>query len=230
MRRIKSSIVAWSLAGSLTSFAALYFTLPYDRFLDLALAMAFGVTFAATVKYGRDAMAAFRSGKTGGEFLIVAVFAIVCVLLGQRTWGIILRVLNRPDWLVNSPITIAVPWMLFWAISLALVAPDIDREPEEARSGIWKSAALFIGGALAGFVIAASYGVKDRLEVSEISAWPHLASRPSCPAGSVWGSSTKVYHVENSPYRGVVVPRYCFPSVEEAESSGFRPPKGIDHK
>lgn len=225
MKRLKTKVIGLSLLGASASFLALLYLLPYERFLDLALAIAFGVSFAGTIKYGRDALRSLRSGSSGAAFLIVAVFAIFAILLGQRTWGIVLRVLDRPDWLVNSPITIMVPWALAWALSLALVAPDIDLEPDDARSGIWKSVALFIGGALAGFVIAASFGVKGGIELSQLSAWPHLANRATCPPESVWVSSRGVYHTQSSPYRGSVVPRYCFSSAEKAEEAGFRSAK-----
>ena len=219
MKRIKKSFVAWSLLATLVSFPVFYFLLPYERFLDLALAIAFGVCLSATIRYGRDAIVSLRSGRTGAEFLIVAVFAIVSVLLGQRIWGIVLRVLDRPDWLVNSPVTIFVPWMLSWAISLALIAPDVDLEPDDSRSGIWRSAALFIGGALAGFVIASSFGAR-----SEQSALRSLrmASLPSCTSGQVIGTGNKTYHTAESRYRYLVVPRKCFNSEDEAKAEGYR--------
>lgn len=225
MRRLKSSIVAWSLGGVLATFAGLYYILPYDRLLDLALAVAFGVAFAGTIRYGRDALLAARSGKSGAEFLLVAVFAMFSVIMGQRVWGIVLRVLDRPDWLVDSPITILVPVMMSWAMSLALVAPDIDLEPATAKSNLWRSVALFIGGALAGFVVAASFGVKDSIDISRLNAWPQLINRPTCPKESVWVSSTGIYHTYSSPYRGSVVPRYCFESEEKAREAGFKAPK-----
>lgn len=225
MKRIKTRVIGLSLLGAVLSFILLFYALPYDRFLDLALAIAFGVTFSGVIKYGRDAVRSLRGGSSGAEFLIVAVFAIFAILLGQRTWGILLRVLDRPDWLVNSPITILVPWALAWALSLALVAPDIDLEPDDARSGIWRSVALFIGGALAGFVIAASFGVKGGVELSRFSAWPHLANRATCPSESVWVSSRGIYHKPDSPYRGSVVPRYCFSSAEKAAEAGFKRPR-----
>ena len=225
MKRLKSSLVAWSLGGSLVSFTAFFYILPYERFLDLALAVAFGVAFAGTVKYGRDAIRALRSGRSGAEFLIVAVFAMFTIILSQRIWGITLRVLNRPDWLVDSPLTILIPWLLAWAMSLALIAPDIDLEPEDAKTNIWKSISLFIGGALAGFVIASSFSTKDAVEVSRLSAWPHLAHRPTCPRESVWVSSTGVYHTASSPYRTSIYPRHCFSTEDEAKAAGYRPSK-----
>jgi hypothetical protein len=223
MKRLRTSFIAWSFFASTAAFPALLYALPYDRFLDLALAIAFGVSFAGTIKYGRSAILAAKSGKSGAEFLIVAMFAMFTILLGQRIWGILLRVLDRPDWLVNSPITIMVPWYLSWAMALAIFAPDIDLDHEDAKSRIWKSIALFIGGALAGFVVAASFGVKGSLEVSKVSAWPGLTNRASCAAGEpVWVSSNGVYHDENSPYRAQVIPRWCFQTVEEAKKRGFR--------
>lgn len=227
MKRLKSSVAAWSCAFALSSFAILYNTVPYDRLLDIALSLTFGVSLAAVIRYSVDAFKAIRGGKLGAEFLIVAVFSMVLIILIQRTWGIALRVYDRPDWLVNSPVTIFLPWMLSWAISLALVAPDIDGDPPEARSGIWKSVALFIGGALAGFVLATSFKV-SAFEVSQVSAWPQLANRAAClPDKPVWVSSNGIYHVSTSPYRGQVVAKWCLSSVEEAEKMGFRAPKGL---
>lgn len=215
MKKIKKSFVAWSLLLALTSFPVLYYILPYERFLDLSLAVAFGVCLSATIRYGRDAFMAFRSGKSGAEFLIVAVFAIVSVLLGQRIWGIVLRILDRPDWLVNSPVTIFVPWMLSWAISLALIAPDVDLEPDDARSGIWKSVALFIGGALAGFVVAASYSSADTRTSMVFS------NMPVCGPGSVVGTRSKKYHTQDSRYIRLVVPHRCFSTEGEAQKAGY---------
>lgn len=228
MKRIKSSIVAWSLGGSLLLFAGLYYTMPYERFLDFALALAFGVTFATVIRYMPDAFRAARSGKAGAEFLIVAVFSIAVVLLGQRVWGLALRIMDRPDWLVNSPISVLIPWMLSWSVSLALVAPDIDQKPDEAGSSLWRSIALFIGGALAGFAVAASFGARGSLELTQSIEWPQLLNRAQCPSNKpVWGSSSKIYHVENSPYRSMVIPSHCFSTTVEAEQNGFRAPKGM---
>lgn len=214
MKRIKKSFVAWSLLGALVSFAGLYVALPYDRFLDLSLAVAFGICLSATIRYGRDAIVSFAHGKSGADFLIVAIFAIVSVLLGQRIWGITLRVLDRPEWLVNSPVTIFVPWMLSWAISLAMIAPDVDLSPVDARSGIWKSVALFVGGALAGFIVAASF------TAPEAKSAMVTGGVPSC-GGAIVGTRSKTYHTADSRYIKLVVPHRCFSSEVEAKAAGY---------
>lgn len=216
MKRLSRSLVAWSFAGTLVSFVALYFLLAYEKFLYLALAVAFGICLAATYRYGRDALAAFREGKTGGEFLIVAVFAIVFVLLGQRVWSILLTVMERPDWLVNSPVTILVPWLLSWAISLALIAPDLDVDHPDARASIWKSIAIFIGGALVGIVVSTAFA-SDTTQASVIGKTGY----PSCRPGDVIGTGHKTYHTPESRYRMIVVPRRCFATEGEAKAAGY---------
>lgn len=225
MKRLRTSVVAWSLAATLASFGALYYLVPFQKLLDFALALSFGMAFAATARYARDAWLAFRSGRSGAEFLIVAVFSIVTVILLQRAWVITLSVYGRPDWLVDSAVTILIPVLISWAVGLALVAPDIDLEPEEIKSSLWKSAALFIGGALAGFVIATSFSAKG-IKLTELTMYPHMIDRPPCPPDKpVWVSSKRVYHTESSPYRSMVVPARCYATAADAEAKGFRPPK-----
>lgn len=216
MKKISRSFVAWSFAATLASFVTLYFLMPYEKFLYLALAIAFGICLSATYRYGKDALTAFRSGKTGGEFLIVAVFAIVSVLLGQRAWSILLTVLDRPDWLVNSPVTILVPWLLSWAISLALIAPDLDVEHPDARASIWKSIAIFIGGALVGIVVSTAFA-SDAKQAAVIGRTGY----PTCRPGDVIGTGHKTYHTAESRYRMIVVPRRCFSSDGEAKAAGY---------
>ncbi len=219
MKKIKKSFVAWSLIAALVSFPAFYLVMPYDTFLDLALSIALGVCLSATVRYGREAAVALKYGKTGADFLIVALFASFSILLGQRVFSLTLRVLDRPEWLVNSPITILVPWMIAWALSLALVAPDIDMENEESRQQIWKSAALLIAGALVGFVVAASFGPKT--EQTSIGPSVRMSSIPSCKVGQIVGTGRKTYHTPQSRYRYIVVPRRCFDTETEAKAAGY---------
>jgi len=91
-------------------------------------------------------------------------------------------------------------------------------------AGIWKSVAIFVGGALAGFVLAASSGLNNSEESSTPIVFPHLANRSTCPISSVWGSSRRIYHTMTSPYRQTLMPSHCFKTVKEAEEAGFRPP------
>lgn len=223
MRKIKSSIVAWSGIGALISFSVLYQVLPYGRMLDLSLSLAFGAALATVIRYFIDFVRSIREGRAGAQFLISAVFLIALVFLIQRSWVIILSVYNRPDWLVNSSMSIFIPWMMAWAVSLAFIAPDVDDYNSGERGGVWRSLALFAAGAIAGFVLATSFKVT---EVS--SVWPHLTNRAACAKSEeVWVSSNGIYHTKSSPYRGMVVPEWCFEDENQAKEKGFRPPKSI---
>jgi hypothetical protein len=224
--RMRTSLVAWSFLFSVALFCVFYVTLPYDRFLDLALATAYGVSLAGIVRYGREAFRAVRAGQTGAQFLLVAVFAIFVTNHSQRVWAMVLRIMDRPDWLVNSYFAIGIPWMMAWAMSLAVVAPDIQLETSDEKSSLWKSVAFFVGGALAGFLVAVSFGVKSGPQLVQMVEWPQLLNRARCPADKpVWVSSKGVYHV-SSEYKGMMSPRWCFATVKEAEEKGFRPPRG----
>jgi len=79
--------------------------------------------------------------------------------------------------------------------------------------------ALFIGGALAGFVIASSFGARS--EQSALRS-VRMASLPSCAVGQITGTGNKTYHTAESRYRYLVVPRKCFNSEDEAKAQGYR--------
>lgn len=222
MRKINSSIVALYGIISLFAFVILYFILPYDVMLTVALSLALGVSLAGVVRYARDAYYAARSGIVGSDFIIVSLFSVCLATFVQRAWVHIITISNRPDWLVDSAMTIFVPWFVAWAVSLALVAPDIGDS-----KGIWKSLAIFAAGSMAGFVIAWAFS-HNEIAVSSVKVWPHLANRPVCPDHSgVIVSSNGVYHKPDSPYVSMIVPRYCFQDEKEAQSHGYRAPKGL---
>lgn len=48
-------------------------------------------------------------------------------------------------------------------------------------------------------------------------------NRPKCPADRpYWGSTRKVFHGPDSPYRAMITPGICFQTEQEAIDSGFR--------
>ena len=195
--------------------------------LDLALSLAFSAALVTVVRYFMSFLRAVRDGRKGAQFLITAFFTVALMVLLQRGWVIVLRYYDRPDWLVDSAMTIFIPWMLAWAITLAFIAPDVDDYNTGDKSGVLRSIALFIGGALAGFIIASSFQGKIQISAAH-QVWPHLAHRAQCPSEKeVWVSSNGIYHNVDSPYRGMVTPDWCFSSESEAEAKGFRKAKGI---
>lgn len=224
MKRFKTSIAAWSCAAALLSFAVLYNILPYDRMMDLATSVAFGVVVAVACRYAVDGFRAFRGGRLGAEFLIVAVFSTYAILSIQRGWIWFLQANTLPDgtrplWLMNTAMSIFLPWMVAWAGSMALIAPEIGEARIVTRVSVWRSVILFVSGAIAGAVLTASF----RLPPPPAAV---VGSRAVCGEGSrVWGSSRGIYHTADSPYRGLVRAGRCFDTVAQAEAAGFRAPR-----
>lgn len=218
MKRFKTSIAAWSCIAALGSFALLYSILPYSFMSDLSTALAFGVVFAATCRYAVDAFRAMRGGRSGGEFVVIALFSICFFLLVQRGWVWFVQANTladgqRPEWLLNTVMTVFIPWMLAWAVSMAIIAPEVGGSQMVTRPSIWRSAILFISGAAAGFVLASSFRVPDVVEASCFDG------------GTVLGSAAGIYHTETSPYRGLIRSGWCFKSIQEAQAAGFRAPR-----
>lgn len=227
MRKMRSSIVAKSFVAALALFLLFWAVVPYVLFFYASLSAAFGVCLAATIRYGRDAFISFRNGRAGADFLVVAIFAIVSIILCLISYWFAIRAFpDRFGWLSRSAVSVGVPWFLAWAMSLALIAPDVGADATEAKTGIWRSIALFIGGALAGFIVAISFGADGVMDVSRVASPTHLVNRSNCSASTpVWVSSKGIYHLPDSPYRGSIIPRWCFATAEAAEKAGFKATK-----
>lgn len=219
MRRFKTSFAAWSCAAALAAFGVLYWATPHQMMVDFSTSARLAITLAAVVRFMPDAFRAFRSGRTGAEFLVVAVFSILLWMLVQAVWISLLRIYGRPDWMIESAITALIPWMLAWSIGLALVAPEMVGERVEMRPSFWRSVAIFLGGLMVGVGLTVSLAVSAPSEVLE-------TGRAACSVNSpVWGSGHGVYHTIDSPYRDMMRPAWCFTSIEEAEAAGFRAPR-----
>lgn len=227
MNRLRAVHVAWWLALAIGSFAVLYQFLPYETFLGLALNTAFAASLAAVIRYSVDGLRALREGKGGANFMLTSMLSIFTTIFIQRTWTMGLDALDRPQWMVMSFMTIFIPWIMAAALSLAIVAPDIDGDRKDSGWRLAGSVIIFILGMVVGigFYAVLPDTVKS---YSVFHVWPERVNRPSCkPEQPVWGSSAKIYHTEESRYRGVVIAQWCFGSIEEAEKAGFRPPKEL---
>lgn len=224
MKLLKTSFAAWSCIAALLFFAILYNILPYDTMRDISISVAFGVTIAVTCRYAVDGFRAFRNGRLGAEFLIVAVFSTYAILSIYRGWTWFQQANTLPDgsqpqWLVNHAMNIFITWMVAWAGVMALIAPEIGETRMVTRVSVWRSVALFIGGAIVGAVLTASFRAPP--QPATVVGLHAVCGEDS----NVWGSSRGIYHDRESPYRSMVRATHCFDTVIQAEAAGFRPPK-----
>lgn len=150
MKRLKTSVAAWSALIAVILFWIGNEIIPPSYMTEISSSLVLGVAFAVLVRWFRDAAQAMRHGRAGADFLIVAVFSIVSIIFFQRIWVTLLRYYDRPDWMVNSPISAFVAWMLAWSCTLALVAPDIENGHIPPRSRILIGVALFVAGMVSG--------------------------------------------------------------------------------
>lgn len=225
MKRLRAIHVGWWLGLALAIFLILYNTLPYNTFLGIALNTAFAASLAAIARYFLDTLRALKSGAAGLSFMMTSMLSIFFMVFIQRSWAMSLDALDRPEWLVTSFMTILIPWMMAASLSLAVVAPDIEGSREGSGFRIIGSIFVFLLGMAVGIMFYAV--LPDRVKGYAIyNVFPHLQNRAICkPEQSVWVSSSGTYHDTQSKYRGSVVPRWCFSTASEAESSGFKAPK-----
>lgn len=225
MKRLRAIHVGWWLGLALAIFILLYNILPYSTFLGIALNTAFAASLAAIARYFLDTLRALKSGAAGLSFMMTSMLSIFFMVFIQRSWAMSLDALDRPEWLVTSFMTILIPWMMAASLSLAVVAPDIEGSREGSGFRIVGSLFVFLLGMAVGILFYAL--LPDRVKGYAIyNVFPHLQNRAMCsPDQSVWVSSSGIYHTASSPYRGTVVPRYCFESEEKAKDAGFKAPK-----
>lgn len=217
MKRFKSSIAAWSALAHGALFAALFFLLPDEPFKYTGYALVLGAGLAAIWRWYKDAFFAFRTGRGGASFLIVGTFSLILivflhrvVVVGSATWPSL--------WIFDSDILIrAIVWYLGWALLLLFFAPDINEGAVPPRSFYTLALGIAFGSFMMGFSLAYGLASADTVPSAE-------SDLPGCPDNrKVWGSTTKIYHTPDSPYRGMLRPPFrCFKTEDEARQKGYR--------
>lgn len=222
MRKLRAIHVGWWLGAALAAFVLLYNVLPYNQFLGIALNTAFAASLAAICRYVIDTIKALKEGAVNVSFMLTAMLSIFFMVFVQRTWAMSLDALDRPPWMVMSFMTIFIPWMMAASLSLAVIAPDINSEREGAGFRLLGSIVIFILGMAVGILFYAVLPERVK-EYAILNVFPHLNHRATCsPEEDVWVSNNGVIHDASSPYRGMVIPDWCFKSVEDAKRQGFR--------
>jgi len=155
MKRLKTSIAAWSALFAVMAFIIASSLLPEDGVRNIAYALVTGITAAGVVRWMPDALRSFRSGRAGAEFLIVGVCSLLTILFFHRIWVMTITYFPR---LEDQMVTYFVVWMMAWGCGLILVAPDVEDGAIANRSFALIGLALFIAGAVSGASIALSLG------------------------------------------------------------------------
>ena len=158
MKRLRTSIAAWSAVGAVATFALANKFLSFEKMAEISSSLVLGISFVVLLRWTIDAARSMRDGRQGPDFLVVGVFSIGAIIFLQRVWVNTLRITDRPDWLVYSPVSAFIAWMIAWACTLVLIAPDVENGTIANRSKILVGVALFIAGLVSGVSIALSIG------------------------------------------------------------------------
>lgn len=154
MKRLKTSIAAWSACFVMASFVISAVALSENWVRDIGYALVTGVTAAGVLRYLPDALRAFRNGRAGFEFLLVGVFSLLSILFIHRNWVMAITYAGFEA----DMVTYFLVWMIAWACGLILVAPDVNDGVIANRSFVLIGVAIFIAGAVSGITIGLSIG------------------------------------------------------------------------
>jgi hypothetical protein len=156
MKRLKTSIAAWSAVGASAIYWAIAIFLSHGQMIEISSDLVLGVTVACLIRYSREASLALREGRGGPDFLIVAIWSTMAILFIHRAYAIIMNTYDRPMALVNSYAGSFIVWMLAWACTMFLIAPDVEDGHIPTRSRVLIGFALFVAGLVSGISIAVS--------------------------------------------------------------------------
>jgi hypothetical protein len=156
MKRLKTSIAAWSAVGAAAAYWAFDFFLPHEQMVEISSDLVLGATTAGLIRYSRDAGFAMRDGREGPDFLLVAIWSTLAILFTHRIYAIVLNAYDRPQALLDSPVGSFIVWMMAWACLMFLIAPDAENGHIPSRSRLLIGFALFVAGLVSGISIAVS--------------------------------------------------------------------------
>lgn len=223
------------LVASMVGVAAYWITAPLvsNPYLSVfcSMLLMIGATLAL-IQYAPDAYRVvfkrWRSNDPGGRgrgshLAIYGIFIIAFGSVFSGTYALWWATSGQPgSWIGSAAANFG---RACHAIGFAMmqVSPNVTRTGVHfTRSWI----AIAIGATiliLIGFWIGVSVRIVEASD--SMQPWrPFYSGRAMCPADAIWGSANRIYHTKASPYRDLVIPRWCFINEAQARREGFRAP------
>ena len=219
MKVFRKSTVAWAALAHMVVFFVLYLLLPEKYFQYAGYALVLGAGIAALWRWFKDFVINFREGKTGANFLVVGTYFLILFVFLHRV--VVVGSTTFPNfWLFSDDMLIRIAvWCLGGGLLLLFFAPDVGGEKLPSKSYVTLGIGIALGSFMMGFSVA--------MGITQTNIVPAVGETdsPICPENrQILGSSSKVFHTLDSPYRSMVKPEKCFKSVDEAKRKGYRPP------
>lgn len=156
IERLEGHIPFWIMMTGISSFCLLYWTAGYNVTLEVGSNLVLGTSVCLSFLWGETALRTIRKGSPGeaGENLLnLGLWFLFTTLVFQRFWTNLLRWLDRPDWMVYSPIMPLIPWSIFWSLVTILLSTETKDSEVPGRSYMWVVLACAIGFTIAGINI-----------------------------------------------------------------------------
>lgn len=147
----------WITFITLISFWFLALIFDQRIMLEVASGLALGAAGTLTLQWLGSAIRAMRDGPSEGPgMLAMGLVGMGCSLMLQRFYANVLRWLDRPDWIVDSSFAAFIPWIMFTACVLMILAPGTKKNDVPTRNYVWFMFAAGVGIFIAGISVGYS--------------------------------------------------------------------------
>lgn len=151
MKRISTNIAFLVALSGIVSFSLVYRILGYTLMVELASSLVLGASFVVAMTWARTAYEAVRHGaRDGAGLLSLGIFVLATAVFINRSYASAFRWLDRPEWLLLSPLNPLGPWSIFWGLAIILLAPGTVKAQVPARNFLYIVGAVFLGSLVAG--------------------------------------------------------------------------------
>lgn len=155
--------VWWSLVALAVYFISFYVVGYRTTGIVLNILLT-GISIVMSVSWGPAALDAFKNGmQSAVDKIIIVVWGAWTVLIFQRSYALLSYVLERPEWLINGPISglIGVLILILGVFAAYSTVSDAQTPTSERRHILAATfgGGIFVGGAIVyGFLTQFNFG------------------------------------------------------------------------
>lgn len=153
-----SNFVTIFMTVGLLLFWAAFYLLGLDITTEVASSLALGAHFTLTVTWlpaaTRALLSAMRGGKLDGyQIFHIGFWLLNVALLAHRCWITAFRWADRPDWMLDLPVSAFIAWSIACASALIILSPETVQGEVPNRNKLYVIFAACLGSLVAGITI-----------------------------------------------------------------------------
>jgi len=155
MKRIYTNPNIWVTLWGLAIFGVLWSILSPDDLVEVTSNAVMGLATAVSIRWFRPSARLFWAKEGEGYgMLTIGIFSVAFVMGFQRVNINMLRWLDRPDWLVHSPMPAFTATMFCIVLVMFLMSPDTSKGKVPIINYLWLALAVFITCIMLAFYFA----------------------------------------------------------------------------